>query len=437
MKYDDLLKLLRKRVSVRRFNETAVETVVINKLLKAGQRTIASCSANPCQFQIIQNERDRRQIVDFWQEFYRDNFYIEQTRIDALRLPFLRQVETDPPFMNAPVFILATGNRAVYDQEKVSEAFYHNRGGAEALYMYDMAIATYSLILAATALGLGSLWVSVGRNWDANIKNLLHISSQIDIHTLIAVGYPGYQPEESKRRNLAEMVHWEKYNVDLCRTNEDIINFLHNLRKITEPHYLQTKDRISSRKEHDTKSTKNFADYLNLLDNTYSNAAFAENLIHQEDITRVLEASRWTMSGANAQPWEFLIVQTRNGRKKIISSESDLALQSETLKSMCSTETDHFRKAPAYILVLGDKRVFQATVLGASFLQTDGAGDAIYYKNMANVILTVRLASASLGMMTICKFVGHQWEDNLKSAFNIPRLMDIHRIIALGFPEDS
>ena len=303
--------------------------------------------------------------------------------------------------------------------------------------MYDMAIATYSLILAATALGLGSLWVSVGRNWDANIKNLLHISSQIDIHTLIAVGYPSYQPEESKRRNLVEMVHWEKYNVDLCRTNEDIINFLHNLRKITEPHYLQTKDRISSRKEHDTKSTKNFADYLNLLDNTYSNAAFAENLIHQEDITRVLEASRWTMSGANAQPWEFLIVQTRNGRKKIISSESDLALQSETLKSICSTETDHFRKAPAYILVLGDKRVFQATVLGASFLQTDGAGDAIYYKNMANVILTVRLASASLGMMTICKFVGHQWEDNLKSAFNIPRLMDIHRIIALGFPEDS
>ena len=112
MKYDDLLKLLRKRVSVRRFDETAVETVAINKLLKAGQRTITGCTANPCHFQIIQNERDRRQIVDFWQEFYRDNFYIEQTRIDALRLPFLRQVETDPPFCERAGFSfwqLATG----------------------------------------------------------------------------------------------------------------------------------------------------------------------------------------------------------------------------------------------------------------------------------------------------------------------------------------
>ncbi|MFA5451497.1 MAG: nitroreductase family protein [Dehalococcoidales bacterium] len=436
MNYDDLLKLLRKRVSVRRFDEAEVGTAAITKLIKAGQRIITGCSVNPCQFQIIRNEQDRRQICDFWQEFYRDNFYIEQTRVDALRLPFLRQAETEPPFMNAPVFILATGNRAVYDKEKVAEAFYHNRGGAEVLYMHDMAIATYSLILAVTALGLGSLWVSVGRNWDANIKNLLHIPSQMDIHTLIAVGYLGYQPEGAKRRKLAEMVHWEKYDVNLHRSHENIISFLHSLRKITEPHYLQTKDQRSSRKKHDANSTKSFADYLNLLDNIYSNVAFAENPVHEEYITKVLEASRWTMSGANAQPWEFLVVQARDGIKKIFSSESDSTLQSETPNSFCSTGTDHFRKASAYILVLGDKRVFQATVLGASFLQTDGAGDAIYYKNMANVTLTIRLASASLGMITICKFASHRWEDSLKSAFNIPRLMDIHGIVALGFPED-
>jgi nitroreductase len=435
MKYDDLLNILHNRVSVRRFEKTAVETGTVNSLLEAGDRILAACDVKPCRFQIIQREQDRRQIVNSWQEFYKDNFYIEQTRIDALRLPFLRKAEAEPPFMNAPVFILATGNRKAYDEEKVANAFYHQRGGAEALYMRDMATATFSLILATTILGLGSLWVSVGRNWDTSIKSILRLPALTDIHTLIAVGYPGYQPEESRRRKMVDMVHREKYDMDLYRTQEDIIDFLHNLRKITEPHYLKTEGRKKIKNENIAYSAKRLSDYLNLLDSAYNETAFAENPVPQEYITRILEASRWTMSGANAQPWEFLIVQEKVGRERIFSSEGSSALQSESVKNFPLSETGYFRNAPAYVLVLGDRRPFQATVLGASFLQTDGAGDAIYYKNMANAIHTIRLASASLGMSTICKSVNRQWEDNLKSVFNIPRLMDIHGIIALGFPK--
>ncbi len=81
---------------------------------------------------------------------------------------------------------------------------------------------------------------------------------------------------------MVDMVHREKYDMDLYRTQEDIIDFLHNLRKITEPHYLKTEGRKKIKNENIAYSAKRLSDYLNLLDSAYNETAFAENPVPQE-----------------------------------------------------------------------------------------------------------------------------------------------------------
>ena len=44
---------------------------------------------------------------------------------------------------------------------------------------------------------------------------------------------------------------------------------------------------------------------------------FKPDLIPDECIEKILEAARWAQSGANAQPWEFIVVKDKDTKDKI------------------------------------------------------------------------------------------------------------------------
>jgi len=63
--------------------------------------------------------------------------------------------------------------------------------------------------LAAASCGLGSQWLSVERSWDGPLKELLGVPDILDVHTLVPIGYPAYEPMLPYRRALDEIVHRE------------------------------------------------------------------------------------------------------------------------------------------------------------------------------------------------------------------------------------
>ena len=44
---------------------------------------------------------------------------------------------------------------------------------------------------------------------------------------------------------------------------------------------------------------------------------FKPDPVPEEDIEKIIEVARWAMSGANAQPWEFVVVKRPELRAKI------------------------------------------------------------------------------------------------------------------------
>jgi nitroreductase len=152
------------------------------------------------------------------------------TRIEEMRYPGLRY-PPEPGFEGAPLLIVVLGDRRTYQASVLSTAFIGGETAIGSGYLKSVGNATQNLCLAAAALGLGAQWASVNLMWAQDLKAILDVPAAIDVHTIVAVGYPAYEPSPPYRRELKEMVHYDKYDRSKYRTGEDIVNFVKALKK--------------------------------------------------------------------------------------------------------------------------------------------------------------------------------------------------------------
>jgi nitroreductase len=152
----------------------------------------------------------------------------ELTREKELRIPALEMEMPEPGFKNAPVFILLCGD------PRTNEAFpltVYQKWGTE-VFISNLAGAFLCMQLAAKSLGLGSQWVSSsGSLMEDKLKELLSIPEKIKIYDMMAVGYPAYQLGPRSPRKIDEMTHSERYDRSKLRTDQQIKDFIKNLRK--------------------------------------------------------------------------------------------------------------------------------------------------------------------------------------------------------------
>jgi nitroreductase len=170
-------------------------------------------------------------------------------------------------------------------------------------------------------------------------------------------------------------------------------------------------------------------------------------------IEKILEAGRWAMSGANGQPWEYIVVTDpaikrslfRHYQEELISDYNfwmeqmrvpelrhpafqllgDTEQQLRQLKSRPG-----WAEAPALIVVLGDGRRQWATVMGG---HTFGRHQSHLTDGLAITCILIHLAAAALGLGT--QWVTLHIEDGFKRILNVPDVMTIYTIIPVGYPD--
>lgn len=237
MQIDEFLALVRNRWSVRRFKPEPVPDDYIEKILEAGRWAMSGANAQPWEFIVVRDKGIQNKIADAWLEPRREAHVIEQTRSEELIHHQLRRPPVSPGFRNAPLLIVVVGDKRTYQATIISANFIHLETDPGAIYLKNMANAQHNMHLAVAALGLGSQWVSVDSMWAQSLKTILDVPPVLDIHTIVAVGYPAYEPAPSYRRGLDEIVHYDRYDKRKYRSGEDIIQFLYHLRKRTRPAY--------------------------------------------------------------------------------------------------------------------------------------------------------------------------------------------------------
>ena len=237
MQTDDFWDVVLNRHSTRKFKPDAVAPEDIQKMLEAARWAMSGANAQPWEFVVVDDALVKERIIASWPEARKETFVIEQTRQAELRHPNFHDLEVSPGFKDAAVFIIVLGDRRTYQATVQAANYLWGEGGTDATYLKNIGNATQILHLAAAALGLGTQWVSANRIWGEAIKQILVVPDVLDVHSLVAVGYPDSSPKTRYRRPLAQMVHHNHYEIEKYRSAEDVQKFLFDLRQSTKPAY--------------------------------------------------------------------------------------------------------------------------------------------------------------------------------------------------------
>lgn len=187
----------------------------------------------------------------------------------------------------------------------------------------------------------------------------------------------------------------------------------------------------------------NIDSFLDLVKRRRSMRRFKPDPIPEEHIEKILETARWAMSGANGQPWEFIVVKNPKTRDKIVDIVTDQTkrvrifelsrveeLRQPQLAHPTKTQVG-IKDAPAIIIVCGDLRAYQATVLGHFCYSSEYDN---FHMSLANTTMLIHLAAAALGLSSRWVTILPPWEKDLKDLLKIPKEFRIYNIVPIGYP---
>lgn len=169
------MSMIFERTSIRKYENKAVSKEQIEMLLKAAMAAPSAKNVQPWEFVVLQNRETLLKITEFH--------------------PFAQMLK------EAPAAIVVCGNKTKIALE-----------GVEDLWAQDCAAATQNILLQATDMGLGSVWIGIYPNkpHEKNVTDLVNLPDYIVPFSIVAIGYPAEEPEPKDKFNK-EKIHWEKW----------------------------------------------------------------------------------------------------------------------------------------------------------------------------------------------------------------------------------
>jgi nitroreductase len=217
---------MKKRKSIRKFTDEPVSDAEIKHILEVARWSMSGANAQPWEFIVIRSEQVKEKLVEIHLKYEEAKLAIEETRSHEYRQPRFR---IDHPltvkWKNAPVILAVLGDKRTMQASTLFGRLYLTN-----IFDQNMSVVTFSVHLATAALGLGAAWISLHDPVSEEMKQVLGIPAILTLFALVPIGHPAIQPI-SYRRELDEMVHYERYDLSKFRSIDDIQNYIKSLRK--------------------------------------------------------------------------------------------------------------------------------------------------------------------------------------------------------------
>ncbi len=238
MNYDELLKVLMKRRSVRAFKPDSVPDEYVDKIIEMTRWAPSGGNSQPWEFIVVKDRTVKEQILDILIADEAISTQMELTREPEMRHPgpVRRKPGERPGYADAPVFILLCGDYRTKEAMTLNAQYNHGPDG-NYHFASNLASAFLYMQLAAVSLGLGARWVSAVNNPlpQVRIKQLLGIPKEVIIYDMMPVGYPAPQPPSLRmvrtRRKAEEMTHSDRFEKSKYRTAEQMKAFIQSVHR--------------------------------------------------------------------------------------------------------------------------------------------------------------------------------------------------------------
>ena len=197
----DVLEAIKSRRSIRRYKSTPVDDKTVELVLEAARWAPSWANTQCWRFVVVRDSSIRHKLAD--------------TLVDVAKDKPNRGAEA---MREAPVAIVAcaelgkSGCSAGEPKELVTD-----KGE---WFMFDVALAMQNLTLAAHSLGLGTVYIGA---FDARkAAEILGLPEGFCVVSMTPLGYPDEEPPARPRKELAEIVFYDKYG-RLIDRKEDVL----------------------------------------------------------------------------------------------------------------------------------------------------------------------------------------------------------------------
>jgi 5,6-dimethylbenzimidazole synthase len=193
------------------------------------------------------------------------------------------------------------------------------------------------------------------------------------------------------------------------------------------------------------KFTPNLTRYESLMEmvrGRMTSRAFRPDItVPREHIEMVLEAARHAPSGANAQPWHFIVVSDPAVKKQI--ADYFVAEASKRAKLKMKFPTPNYRgleTAPGFVVIAADFRFVRAfpVLLDGSALdrQYQVNAERILLQSVAAATMSAHLAAAALGYQVwwVTAIGQDDAQKTLRPLLGVPDELAIIDIMLFGLP---
>lgn len=237
MNLDEFLELVKKRKMTRTFKPDPIPDECIEKILEAARWAPSARNAQPWEFIVVKDKDTRKRIFEILDGHWDISYAFEkQRKIEVGHPKFLKKFPKPvEAWMDAPVLIVICCDPRAAQAHMLIDSFLPMEGGHQALLFKSMGAATLMIHLAAVAYGLGAGWISSISTTEVALKELLGVPVELSVQTVVPIGYPSpsykLAPSSSYRRELNEIVHYEKYDPAKYRSGDDIYDSLVNMSK--------------------------------------------------------------------------------------------------------------------------------------------------------------------------------------------------------------
>lgn len=197
----DAMEAILKRRSVRHFTAAPVEPEKIEQLLEAARWAPSGGNTQPWDFVVVTDPGLKVRVAELLKVAHMQHW------TEVMAQPHRGQALADRIAMaeglaRGPVFIVVCLNRKrAYTTKKYGEFGYF-------LDLQSVAAAIENMLIAATALGLGSVWMGTPRLKQDEMKQLLGIPEAVEVVAVVTLGYPADQPGARSRDPLKDIVHY-------------------------------------------------------------------------------------------------------------------------------------------------------------------------------------------------------------------------------------
>jgi len=163
----DIFEAISSRKSVREYSDKIVDKELIKKIIDAGRVAATARNEQPWEFIVISDKKILKNICG---------------------------ICPNGPFIKDASHLIA-----VFSKDTK-------------YYIEDCSAATQNMLLAIEALGLGGCWVAGDKkDYAETVRNTFGVPEGYKLVSMVSVGYPKKRLDPKPKRNVQEVLHWEKW----------------------------------------------------------------------------------------------------------------------------------------------------------------------------------------------------------------------------------